>query len=40
MEVLPRLYVVDGLVIPGTLAANPTVTIAARALKTVAAALL
>jgi choline dehydrogenase-like flavoprotein len=39
MDVLPGLYVVDASVIPGALAANPTLTIAAQALKTVAAAL-
>jgi cholesterol oxidase len=38
-EILPGLYVVDGSAIPGALAANPTLTIAAQALKTVAKAL-
>jgi len=37
--VLPGLYVVDGAVIPGALAANPTFTICAQALKSVAHAL-
>ena len=38
-EVLPGLYVVDGSAIPGAVATNPAMTIAAHALKTVAAAL-
>jgi choline dehydrogenase-like flavoprotein len=36
---LPGLYIVDGSVIPGALAVNPTLTITAQALKTMAAAL-
>jgi choline dehydrogenase-like flavoprotein len=36
---LPGLYIVDGSVIPGALAVNPTLTITAQALKTVGAAL-
>lgn len=38
-SVLPGLYVVDGAVIPGALAANPTFTICAQALKAVTHAL-
>lgn len=38
-DVLPGLFVVDGSSIPGALAANPTLTIAAQALKAVNAAL-
>jgi cholesterol oxidase len=38
-DVHEGLYVVDGSVIPGALAVNPTLTITAQALKTVAAAL-
>jgi len=38
-DVLPGLYVVDGAAIPGALATNPSLTIAAQALKAVAAAL-
>jgi len=36
---LPGLYVVDGSSIPGALAANPTLTIAAQAIKSVEQAL-
>lgn len=36
---LPGLYIVDGSVIPGALAVNPTLTITAQALKTMGAAL-
>jgi choline dehydrogenase-like flavoprotein len=36
---LPGLYIVDGSVIPGALAVNPTLTITAQALKTMSAAL-
>lgn len=35
---LPGLYIVDGSVIPGALAVNPTLTITAQALKTMSAA--
>jgi len=38
--VLPGLYVVDGATIPGALAANPTFTICAQALKAVTHALI
>lgn len=38
-DVLPGLYVVDGAAIPGALAANPSLTIAAQALKSVTHAL-
>ena len=38
-DVLPGLYVVDGSAIPGSVATNPAMTIAAHALKTVSAAL-
>lgn len=36
---LPGLYIVDGSVVPGALAVNPTLTITAQALKTMTAAL-
>ncbi len=36
---LPGLYIVDGSVVPGALAVNPTLTITAQALKTMDAAL-
>jgi choline dehydrogenase-like flavoprotein len=36
---LPGLYIVDGSVIPGALAVNPTLTITAQAVKTMSAAL-
>lgn len=39
-DVLPGLFVVDGSAIPGALAANPTLTIVAQALKSINAALL
>ena len=38
-DVLPGLFVVDGSAIPGALATNPSLTIAAQALKSVIAAL-
>jgi cholesterol oxidase len=38
-DVLPGLYVVDGSAIPGAVATNPSLTIAAQALKAVSAAL-
>ena len=38
-DTLPGLYVVDGSAIPGAVVANPTLTIAAQALKTVGKAL-
>jgi cholesterol oxidase len=38
-DVLPGLYVVDGAAIPGALATNPSLTIAAQALKAVVTAL-
>jgi cholesterol oxidase len=38
-DTFPNLYIVDGSVIPGALAANPSLTISAQALKAVAAAL-
>jgi choline dehydrogenase-like flavoprotein len=37
--VIPNLYIVDGSVVPGALAANPTMTITAQAVKSVNAAL-
>jgi choline dehydrogenase-like flavoprotein len=37
--VLPGLFVVDGAAIPGAVATNPSLTIAAQALKAVNAAL-
>jgi choline dehydrogenase-like flavoprotein len=37
--VLPGLFVVDGSVIPGALAANPSLTISAQALKSITHAL-
>ena len=38
-DTLPGLYVVDGSAIPGALVANPTLTIAAQAIKTLSQAL-
>ena len=38
-DVLPGLYVVDGSAIPGAVATNPSLTIAAQAIKCVNAAL-
>jgi choline dehydrogenase-like flavoprotein len=38
-EVIKNLFIVDGSVIPGALAANPTMTITAQAVKSVNAAL-
>src|SRR5258706_2271312 len=38
-DTLPGLFVVDGSAIPGALVANPTLTIAAQAMKTVTKAL-
>ena len=38
-QTLPGLYIVDGSAIPGALAANPSYTSAAQALKTVTKAL-
>ena len=38
-DTLPGLYVVDGSAIPGALVANPTLTIAAQAIKTLTQAL-